>query len=87
MLEGLRLVCYPRDDDAFEADVEAVVAALRSWAATENELVAAIGDALRERYPLVKIRSRDPIAQYSTEPLTWSVYRDGRPGPDGGSPE
>jgi hypothetical protein len=78
MLEGLRLVCYPRDDAAFEA----VVAALLPSAETEDALAAAIGDALRRRYPLVRIRSRDPIAEYSTEPATWSVYRDGRPGPE-----
>jgi hypothetical protein len=80
MREGLRLICHPRDDRVFEADVEAVAAALLPTGLDENELAAAIGDALRPRYPLVRIRSRDPIAEYSAEAATWSVYRDGRPG-------
>jgi hypothetical protein len=84
MREGLRLVCHPRDDRAFEADVEAVAAALMPTDLGDNELAAAIGDALRDRYPLVRIRSRDPIADYSAEPATWSVYRDGRPTTEGG---
>ena len=85
MREGLRLVCHPRDDRVFEADVEAVAAALMPTGLGDNELAAAIGDALRDRYPLVRIRSRDPIADYSSEePPTWSVYRDGRPTGEGG---
>jgi hypothetical protein len=84
VLEGLRLICYPRDDSAFEAEVEAVVATLLPIAESVDDLAAAIGDALRPRYPLVRIRSRDPIAEYSSEPATWSVFRDGRPGTEAG---
>jgi hypothetical protein len=85
MREGLRLVCHPRDDRVFEADVEAVAAALMPTSLGDNELAAAIGEALRDRYPNVRIRSRDPIADYAAEPATWSVYRDGRPTTEGGS--
>ena len=80
MREDHLLVCEPPDDAAFETDVRATIARLSKRISDESALVAAVADALRERYPAISIRSRDPIAAYSSERSTWHVYRDGRRG-------
>jgi hypothetical protein len=79
-MRNLRLVCYPGDDDAFESAVQALFARLAIEADTDDDLAAAIVEKLRVDYPSVRIRSRDPIAEYSVEQATWYVFRDGRPG-------
>lgn len=79
MRDELRLICYPRDDAAFEADVRAALARLDAADSDEAELIAATIDALRHRYPEVRIRSRDPIAAFDDAEPTWHVYRDGGP--------
>ena len=64
----LRLICCPRDDVAFEAAVRELYEKLVAGAGSHESLVTAIVTALRDDYPAVRIRSRDPY-----------VYRDGHP--------
>jgi hypothetical protein len=75
--DDIQLICYPRDDDAFEAEVRAVLAGLPPVDDDGVVLVAAVA-ALRARYPNVRIRTRDPIAAFAADPPTWYVFRDGR---------
>jgi hypothetical protein len=77
-MRNLRLVCHPGDDVAFESTVQALFARIAKGADTDDDLAAAIVEKLRVDYPSVRIRSRDPIAEYSVEQATWYVYRDGR---------
>ena len=86
MQDDLRLTCFPVEDEPFAALVRAVVSDLRRQATTEPELLAAVLDVLRRDYPDVRIRSRDPIAEYWPEQATWYVYRDGRPAGDERAP-
>lgn len=79
MRDELRLICYPRDDAVFEADVRAALAQLDPSVSDEGERIAATIDALRDRYPALRIRSRDPIAAFDDAEPTWHVYRDGGP--------
>jgi hypothetical protein len=78
-LRNLRLICDPPDDAAFEAAVHELYAALAPDAESHESLATAIVTQLRDAYPSVRIRSRDPIAEFSVEQATWHVYRDGRP--------
>ncbi len=80
MHEDHQLVCEPPDDRAFAADVRSTVERLARRIPDEAELVAAVVEALRGRYPSMSIRSRDPIAPYASERATWYVHRDGRRG-------
>lgn len=82
MWYDLRLSCFPPDDTLFAERARALVAALRSRPTTEAGLIAAVLDGLRHDYPDVKIRSRDPIAEFSPEQATLYIYRDGHPASD-----
>jgi hypothetical protein len=75
--EERRLVCVPSDDASFVEAVEAVVSRLDRPEISDEDLVAAVIGALRVRYPAVRMRSRDPIADYLPDRVTWYVYRDG----------
>ncbi|HEV8546418.1 MAG TPA: hypothetical protein VGQ64_08980 [Candidatus Limnocylindrales bacterium] len=75
----LQLICYPRDDVAFQAEVLGLLDIHAPHAETEAELIPVVMEALRRRHPDVLIRSRDPIADYASGQVTWHVYRDGRP--------
>jgi hypothetical protein len=75
--DDLQLICYPRDDEAFAADVRSVLAGLPPGLSVSANLSAAV-EALRARYPHVRIRTRDPIASFAADPPTWYVFRDGR---------
>ena len=77
--DDLMLVCFPPEDSVFAARVQAVVAEWRGRTASEAELLAVVLEDLRRAYPKVRIRSRDPIAEFWPERATWYVYRDGRP--------
>jgi hypothetical protein len=77
VLERVRVVCVPAEP-VFEAEVAALLDDLGTLASSRDELAAAIVGALRGRYPAIRLRSRDPIARYSSEQATWHVYRDGR---------
>jgi hypothetical protein len=77
--DDLQLTCFPPEDTTFADRVQALVGGLRGSTSGEAELLAAVLDGLRRDYPAVRIRSRDPIADYSRERATWYVYRDGRP--------
>jgi hypothetical protein len=77
--DELRLICYPRDDVLFESDVRAALAQLDPAVSDEAERIAATIEALRDRYPALRIRSRDPIAAFDDAEPTWHVYRDGGP--------
>lgn len=79
MRDDLQLICFPHDDAAFAADVAAVVDAVSDDELDESARLAAVVEALRARYPLIRIRSRDPIASFEEGPPVWYVYRDGRP--------
>lgn len=76
-MRNLRLVCYPRADVEFEAAVHALYEKLAVGAESHESLASAIVATLRDDYPMVGIRSRDPIAEFSVEEATWYVYRDG----------
>jgi hypothetical protein len=80
-----RLICVPPDDPAFVAAVEDAFATLGSAAQSDEELGAAVKASLKARYPGVRLRSRDTIAEYLPGEITWYVYRDRGPGevPDG----
>lgn len=78
-MRNLRIICYPREDVAFDSAVRSLYAKLAADAESHESLAAAIVKVLREDYPSVRIRSRDPIAEFSVEQVTWYVYRDGRP--------
>jgi hypothetical protein len=80
--DDLRLICFPVEDEPFAALVRAVVSDLGQQATSEPELLAAVHDTLRRDYPNVRIRTRDPIAEYWPEQAIWYVYRDGRPAGD-----
>lgn len=75
----LRLICYPRDDLAFLAEVRGLLDIHAPHAETEEALIPIVVEALRRRHPDVLIRSHDPIADYASEQVTWHVHRDGRP--------
>jgi hypothetical protein len=79
VMDDIRLMSFPQDDARFAERLRALVGDLRSRTATEADLVAAVRDGLRNDYPKVSIRSRDPIAEYWPEQATWYVYRDGHP--------
>ena len=82
MRDDLQLICFPRDDAAFAADVQAVVDSVSAAEGLdESARLAAVVDVLRERYPAIRVRSRDPIASFEEGPPVWYVYRDGRPTP------
>ncbi len=78
-MRDLRIICYPRDDAVFEATVLQLYASLVAGSENHESLAAAVIAALRDSYPAVGIRSRDPIAEFSVEEATWYVYRDGHP--------
>ncbi len=86
MQDDLRLTCFPVEDKRFAELVRAVVTDLRGRAKSEAELIAAVLDVLRRDYPDVRIRSRDPIAEFWPEEATWYVYRDGKPAGDERAP-
>jgi hypothetical protein len=71
-------MCFPAEDTAFADRVRALVTELIRSSATEAELLATVLDNLRRDYPEVRIRTRDPIAEYLPEEAAWFVYRDGR---------
>jgi hypothetical protein len=79
VMDDIRLMSFPQDDACFAERLRALVGELRSCTATEADLVAGVRDGLRNDYPKVSIRSRDPIAEYWPEQATWYVYRDGHP--------
>src|SRR4051812_10763180 len=77
----LRLICYPRDDDALGDRVRSIV----DEGATLGRVVTPhqVADRLRAWYPHIAISVREPLADLwrSPEP-TWYVYRDGSILPD-----
>jgi hypothetical protein len=79
MRGDLRLICYPRDDLAFEAEVRGLLDIHGPRVETEEELIPIVVEALRRRHADVLIRSSDPIADYASGQVTWHVHRDGRP--------
>jgi hypothetical protein len=82
------VTCEPPDDPVFEADVRTTIKRLAGKIADEEELLTAVADALRTRYPRISIRSRDPIAAFaSDERSSWHVLRDGRRQDTGSGPD
>ena len=81
MQQDRQVICEPPDDPVFASDVRSTIERLAGNFADEGELLTAVADALRTRYPEISIRSRDPIAAYaSDERFAWHVLRDGRRG-------
>jgi hypothetical protein len=64
------LRCYPKDDDEFAADL---TAAIRSVGLS----VDAVRDALRQKYPSLRIAARAALASEPDEGPVWYCYRDG----------
>jgi hypothetical protein len=80
--DDLQLICFPPDDASFAERVQTLLDEFRGSRPTEADLLAAVLDGLRRDYPKVRIRSRDPIAEFELDGATWYVYRDGRPAGD-----
>ena len=88
MRHDRHVTCEPPDDPVFEADVRTTIKRLAGKIADEEELLTAVADALRTRYPRISIRSRDPIAAFaSDERSSWHVLRDGRRQDTGSGPD
>ena len=88
MQHDRHVTCEPPDDPVFEADVRRTIKRLAGKIADEGELLTAVADALRTRYPRISIRSRDPIAAFaSDERSSWHVLRDGRRQDTGSGPD
>lgn len=88
MRHNRHVTCEPPDDPVFEADVRGTIKRLAGKIADEGELLTAVADALRTRYPRISIRSRDPIAAFaSDERSSWHVLRDGRRAETGSRPD
>ncbi len=73
------ITCEPPDDPVFEADVRSTFARLGRKFDDETELLGAVSEALRKRYPGISIRSRDAIGSFAEgERSAWHVFRDSR---------
>ena len=87
MAQERRLICVPSDDASFVAAVEAAFGRLGRGSRSDEELVGAVKAALKARYPGVRLRTRDPIAEYLPDhQVTWYVYRDESPIPQPDGP-
>ena len=75
------ITCEPPDDPVFEADVRSTFVRLSRKFDDESQLLGAVAEALRKRYPGISIRSRDAIGSFAAgERSAWHVFRDARPG-------
>lgn len=70
MRGDLQLICYPRDDVGFQAEVFGLLDIHAPHAETEAEIIPVVIEALRRHHPDVLIRSRDPIADYASGHVT-----------------
>jgi hypothetical protein len=64
------LRCYPKDDDEFTADL---TTALQSVGVS----VDGVREALRQKYPSLRIAARAALASQPDEGPVWYCYRDG----------
>lgn len=69
---------YPSSDAAFAADVLETLARSRATLAAGRELLEAVRQDLRTRYPRVEIREQDSLAALSDVSSRWYIYRDGK---------
>ena len=72
------VMCFPNQDEAFRADVQASIARSRAALSTAHGLLDAVRLDLRERYPQVVVRKQDELASLDPDEERWYVYRDGR---------
>jgi len=68
--------CFPSDDVEFTAAVDDVLAREADQAMSREELVERLEDALRGRWPQVRVQPRNALADLGQ--TVWYVYRDGR---------
>lgn len=81
MRQDHQITCEPPDDPVFEADVRSTFVRLSGKFDDETQLLAAVAEALRRRYPGISIRSRDAIGSFAEgERSAWHVFRDARRG-------
>jgi hypothetical protein len=72
------LRCYPADDLEFLADARAALVGSIQTNPNSRRLVDLVHDVLADRYPLVKIVPRHPLAVFGGESgELWYCYRDG----------
>jgi hypothetical protein len=64
------LRCYPKDDEEFAADLAAAIQ-------TVGLSVDDVRDALRQKYPSLRIAARASLAAQPDEGPVWYCYRDG----------
>ncbi len=78
MLNGLRIVTVPEEDQSFADDVRAAVARLDGVKSgpTQAVIMSLLTDQL-PIYPRLMIHQQDGLASFEAEPRTWYVYRDG----------
>ena len=79
MSPRVRLFFYPDGDETFASHttLSLDIGLPREYSALE--IITAVEQHLRERYPLVVIHSQPPIDGDSDFEATWHVYRDGLP--------
>jgi hypothetical protein len=73
----IKLVLYPDGDPAFQSHITISVNIELPNVYSALEVVAAVQEHLRQRYPLATIHTDGPpVGEYDE---TWHVYRDGPP--------
>jgi hypothetical protein len=78
MSPRVRLVFYPDGDDAFASHTTVSLRIDLPPEYSAREVITAVEDHLRERYPLAAIQSQPAVDGGKFE-ATWHVYRDGLP--------
>ena len=68
--------CFPSDDVEFVAAVDQELSRAGDLPLTGDELVERLEDALRARYPMVRVQPRNALADLGQ--TVWYIYRDGR---------
>jgi hypothetical protein len=79
MSPRVQLVFYPDGDGAFASHTTVGLKIDLPPEYSADEVITAIQDHLRVRYPLAAIRST-PLVDGGDFDATWHVYRDGLPG-------
>ena len=75
MSSGVRLVCYPRSQSAFDVKAALHLKIEIPGGFAPEEIVREIQARLRDSYPLAVIRMQEPTRENGQ--VTWYVYRDG----------
>jgi hypothetical protein len=68
--------CFPSDDVEFTTAVDETLSLEADRATSPEELVERLEDALRVRWPDVRVQPRNALADLGQ--TVWYIYRDGR---------